>query len=110
MNEIDRVIHEPIRLKIMSMLSGIDKADFNFLLTTLGLSKGNLATHIDKLEKAGYVLVEKGFKGKVTHTEYSLTKVGKKSFSAYWLTLEEIRAQARRNIVQSERNANLHSR
>jgi DNA-binding transcriptional ArsR family regulator len=94
MNEIDRVIHEPIRLRIMSILSGVDKADFKFVLSTLGLSKGNLSSHIDKLEQAGYVAVEKGFRGKVTYTEYSLTKSGKKALAAYWSILEEIRAES----------------
>ena len=94
MMEIDRVIHEPIRLRIMSILSGVDKADFNFVLSTLGLSKGNLSSHIDKLEQAGYVLVEKGFRGKMTCTEYSLTKSGKKALATYWSTLEQIRAES----------------
>ena len=55
MSEIDRVIHEPVRLQIMSVLTGVDRADFTFMLTTLGLSKGNLSSHVDKLERAGYV-------------------------------------------------------
>ena len=94
MNDIDRIVHEPIRLRIMSILSGIDKADFNFMISTLGLSKGNLSSHIDKLEQAGYVSVEKSFKGKVTCTEYSLTKAGKKALATYWTTLEQIREEA----------------
>ena len=52
MTELDRVIHEPARLRIAMILSGVDMADFNFLLNTLGLSKGNLSSHMDKLEVA----------------------------------------------------------
>ena len=55
MTELDRTIHEPARLRIVTILSGVDVADFNFLLETLGLTKGNLSSHIDRLERAGYV-------------------------------------------------------
>ena len=67
--ELDRTIHEPVRLRIMAMLGGVDTVDFNFLVSTLGLSKGNLSSHIEKLEAAGYVQVTKGFNGKITHTQ-----------------------------------------
>lgn len=110
MNDIDRIVHEPIRLRIMSILSGIDKADFNFMLTTLGLSKGNLSSHIDKLEQAGYVSVEKSFKGKVTCTEYSLTKSGKKALANYWKTLEQIREEANVKLAARPRKAEAASR
>jgi DNA-binding transcriptional ArsR family regulator len=53
MKDIDRIVHEPVRLRILSILTGVDLADFKFLVTTLGLSKGNLSSHIDKLERAG---------------------------------------------------------
>ena len=57
MTDIDRIIHEPVRLRILSILTGVDLADFNFFLSTLGLSRGNLSSHMDKLERAGYVEV-----------------------------------------------------
>ncbi len=91
MSEIDRVIHEPVRLRIMSILQGVDRADFKFMLSTLGLSKGNLSSHIDKLEQAKYVKVHKGFNGKMTLTEYSLTKRGRQALSEYWAALDQIR-------------------
>src|SRR4051812_44065633 len=53
--ELDRVIHEPARLRIMTVLSGVADADFNFLLSALGLTKGNLSTHAERLERVGYV-------------------------------------------------------
>ena len=51
--EIDKVIHEPARLRIMMILSGVEKADFNFIVTSLNLTRGNLSRHIEKLESAG---------------------------------------------------------
>lgn len=92
MADIDRIIHEPVRLRIVSILAGVDLADFKFMLTTLGLTKGNLSSHIDKLEQAGYVKVNKSFNGKLTHTDYQLTKTGRKALDNYWAALEGIRA------------------
>ena len=89
--EIDKIIHEPARLRIMMILSGIDEADFNFLLTTLEMTRGNLSSHMDRLEQAGYVKILKSFNGKIPNTGYHLTRTGKKALSRYWKTLEEIR-------------------
>lgn len=94
MNDIDRVIHEPVRLQIMSVLTGVDKADFTFMRTTLGLSKGNLSSHVDKLEQAKYLRVHKSFNGKMTLTEYSLTKKGQKALADYWEALDAIRGSS----------------
>ena len=65
MDDLDRTIHEPARLRILTLLSGVDEADFNFLLNTVGLTKGNLSSHMDKLEKAGYVTIVKTFNGRI---------------------------------------------
>jgi DNA-binding PadR family transcriptional regulator len=92
MSELDRTIHEPVRLRIVAILSGVDRADFNFMLTTLQLSKGNLACHIEKLERAGYVAVQKSFVGKLPHTEYRLTDTGRAALADYWAALDAIRA------------------
>ena len=92
--ELNRVIHEPVRLSIMAALGGLGTADFNFLITTLGLSKGNLSSHVDKLERAGYVQVSKGFNGKITHTEYSLTAKGRKALEEHWIALDRLRKLA----------------
>ena len=92
MSELDRVIHEPVRLRIMAILSGVDRADFKFILSTLGLSKGNLASHVDKLEQAGYVEVQKSFNGKMPHTEYRMTDAGRAALADYWTALDDIRA------------------
>lgn len=89
--ELDRIVHEPARLRIMMILSGADKADFNFLLSALGLTKGNLARHTEKLELAGYVKIDKTFKGKIPNTSYQLTTKGCKALTQYWKNLDVIR-------------------
>jgi DNA-binding MarR family transcriptional regulator len=97
--ELDRIIHEPVRLQIMTILGGVDTADFNFLISTLGLSKGNLSSHVDKLESAGYVRVMKGFNGKITHTQYALTAPGRKALEKHWLALDKLRAANKTNRI-----------
>lgn len=89
--ELDRIVHEPARLRILMLLSGIDSADFNFLLSTLQLTKGNLSSHIEKLESAGYVKVKKTFKAKLPNTTYQLTKKGKGALAEYWQQIDRIR-------------------
>ncbi len=83
LSDLDRVIHEPARLMIVALLSSVESADFLFLLKESELSKGNLSVQISKLEQAGYVKVDKTFRGKIPHTEYSLTPKGKSAFEQY---------------------------
>ncbi len=92
MDDLDRTIHEPARLRILTVLSGVDEADFNFLLNTLGLTKGNLSSHMDRLEKAGFVTVSKSFNGRIPHTEFSITEQGAAALKKYWEGLDAIRA------------------
>jgi DNA-binding transcriptional ArsR family regulator len=92
--ELDRVIHEPARLRILTVLSGVDMADFNFLLTALGLTKGNLSAHMDRLEREGYVRVDKRFEGKLPRTEYRLTDAGRTALREYWREIDRIRTLA----------------
>lgn len=91
MDDLDRTIHEPARLRILTVLSGVDEADFNFLLNTLSLTKGNLSSHIDRLEKAGYVNVVKSFNGRIPHTDFSITEEGIQALEKYWEELDAIR-------------------
>ncbi len=91
MDDLDRTIHEPARLRILTLLSGVDEADFNFLLNTVGLTKGNLSSHMDKLEKAGYVTIVKTFNGRIPHTDFSLTPEGRNALEKYWEELDAIR-------------------
>ena len=63
--ELDRIIHEPGRLMIVALLSGVERADFLFLLNQTGMNKGTLSSHLSRLEEAGYVEVMKTYRGKV---------------------------------------------
>jgi DNA-binding transcriptional ArsR family regulator len=81
--DIDRMIHEPARLKIMAFLSVLESADFTFLVSRLDLTMGNLSAHISKLQEAGYIDVEKRFKGNRPQTLISLTQNGADAFSSY---------------------------
>jgi DNA-binding transcriptional ArsR family regulator len=89
-NNIDRVIHEPVRLAILKILSSVKEVDFKFLLTTLGLTKGNLATHINKLEETKLIAVKKEFRGKIPHTSYRITNTGRQQFQEYWKNMKEL--------------------
>lgn len=80
---VDRVLHEPARLLLAALLYPVEDADFVFLLRESGLSKGNLASHLTKLEEAGYLVVTKGYQGRVPHTDYKLSASGRGAFRAY---------------------------
>jgi len=80
---LDRVIHEPARLVIMTLLWAIPEADFLYLQRESGLTQGNLSSHLARLEQARYVLIEKTFKGKYPLTICSLTRKGREAFQAY---------------------------
>jgi len=81
---LDRLIHQPTRLAIMAVLYSCEGADFIYLKNTTGLTKGNLSSHLSKLEEAGYIEIEKSFKGKFPHTTCRLTEQGRKAFAEYW--------------------------
>ncbi len=83
MADLDRVIHEPARLLIVALLRNIERADFVFLLNETGLTKGNLSSHLAKLEEAGYVQIEKTYRGKVPLTLIGLTDAGRAAFDGY---------------------------
>lgn len=83
LNEIDRLIHEPARFSVMALLYVVDSADFIFLKNQTGLTWGNLSAHLTKLEEAGYIEVEKSFKGKRPNTETRMTPAGRQAFRAY---------------------------
>ena len=89
-NNINRVVHEPVRLAILKILTSAKEVDFNFLLTTLGVTKGNLATHINRLETTGLVEIKKEFRGKIPHTSYRITRTGRRQFQKYWENLKAL--------------------
>jgi DNA-binding MarR family transcriptional regulator len=81
--DLDRLIHEPARLAIMALLYVVESADFTFLMNQIDLTWGNLSTHMSKLEEAGYLEVEKSFKGRRPNTTLRLTPRGRKAFQEY---------------------------
>jgi DNA-binding MarR family transcriptional regulator len=83
LGDLDRIIHEPARLLIVTILSTVEKADFLFLQRETKLTKGNLSAHLGKLEEAGYIKIEKTFKGKLPLTICNLTANGRKAFEQY---------------------------
>jgi DNA-binding transcriptional ArsR family regulator len=83
LTELDRLIHEPARLLIVTILSTVESADFLFLQRETDLTKGNLSAHLSKLENAGYVNIEKTFKGKLPLTICKLTEAGQSAFDLY---------------------------
>lgn len=87
---LDEVIHQKVRLGIMSALMARGDADFRFLKETLNVTDGNLSIHLSKLEDAGYVLSAKEFVRKKPHTTYAPTEAGRTAFHAYLSSLERI--------------------
>ena len=94
MEQIDRLVHEPVRLRALTLLAGVKEAEFSFLLRVLGLTNGNLSVHMRKLEGAGYVTVTKEFAGRLPRTSYALTATGRQALTQYWGTMERLRKQA----------------
>ncbi len=88
MNEIDRLIHEPARLVLVSSLYVVDEADFVYLANRTGFTSGNISSHMTTLETAGYVEVAKTFVGKRPRTTYKLTKTGRNAFKQYRASVE----------------------
>ena len=80
---VDRLIHEPARLAIMTNLFVVESANATYLLRQTGLTWGNLGSHLLKLEEAGYVEVIKGYSGRRPETTVSLTSGGRKALLAY---------------------------
>lgn len=81
--ELDRVIHEPGRMMIVALLAAVEECDFLYLLRETELNKGNLSSHLAKLEEAGYVEIKKTFLGKVPQTLLRLTRRGRAAFEDY---------------------------
>jgi DNA-binding transcriptional ArsR family regulator len=82
-SEIDRIIHEPARLAIVALLDSVEEADFQYLQQAAELTKGNLSVHLTKLEEAGYVAIEKTYRGKYPLTICRLTELGREKLEEY---------------------------
>lgn len=87
--ELNPLLHSELRLAIMSVLVSIERADFVYLRQQTGATAGNLSVQIDKLNKAGYIEVEKAFKGKMPCTTCRITPAGMAAFKEYIDTLKE---------------------
>ena len=94
--DLDRLVHEPARLAIMSALSACESADFLFLQRITGLSKGNLSSHLGRLEDADLVTVSKEFVGRIPRTSAALTPAGRERLAAHWRDLQTLSRDARR--------------
>lgn len=90
MADVDRLIHEPARLLIVTLLYPVEKVDFLYLLHETQLTKGNLSAHLSKLEDAGYLGIEKTYRGKIPQTLIRLTPAGRKAFEDYREQLKRI--------------------
>lgn len=88
--ELDRVIHERVRLAIVSALAGAPSLSFNELKDLLGITDGNLSVHARRLEEAGFVRCEKSFVDRVPRTEYQLTSAGRKALDEYLDHMESL--------------------
>jgi DNA-binding MarR family transcriptional regulator len=88
--DIDPLIHAPIRLATLTILATVQNANFSFIKESVKTTDGNLSTHLTKLEEAGYIKIEKTFKGKKPQTICSITDQGQKAFDKYIVNLEKI--------------------
>ena len=87
---IDRVVHEPARMMILACLTAVESADFLFVANQTGLTRGNLSSHMSKLEESGLVEVKKEFVDRIPRTLLSITKKGHDAFRAYKRNMTQV--------------------
>jgi len=80
---LDRIVHEPARLAILTVLAAAEEVEFLFLQRVTGLNKGNLSSHTQKLEGAGFLETVKAFRGRIPLTSFRITDVGRAALKAY---------------------------
>ena len=90
MAKLNPVLHQELRLSIISYLAGVESADFKKLIEVTGATKGNLSVQISKLQDAEYIQVTKTFKGNYPHTECAITDLGQKEFDQYLKDLKQL--------------------
>ncbi len=88
--DVDRLVHEPSRLMILTILNSVQKADFVYLQRETGLTRGNLSVHLSKLGDAGYIEITKTFNGKIPQTICQVTETGKAAFIKYTEYLKQV--------------------
>ncbi len=103
--EIDRMVHEPARLAILTVLSSCERADFLFLERATGLTRGNLSVQLTRLEEAGLIEIQKTIERKRTLTTAALTGWGRRALDSYWESMEALRAAAKSVSPSSARAA-----
>jgi DNA-binding MarR family transcriptional regulator len=106
---LDRLIHEPGRLAILTVLSSVTDADFVFLQRATGLTKGNLSSHLTRLEDAGLVAIEKRFVRKKPNTNVALTAEGRQRIASHWDQLERLKHLGRRSSAEGSSETWLRS-
>ena len=92
---LDKTVHEPARLAILTALSACRSAQFRYLLAVTGLTPGNLSMHLTKLEQKSLIKIEKGFAGKYPSTAVHLTDAGRDAITRHWQQLRELEAAAK---------------
>jgi len=99
---VDRVIHEPARLVILTVLAEAEDVEFKFLEQITRLTKGNLSSHLGRLESAGYLQMKKWFRGKIPTTSLRITKLGRKALGNYRSQVQLVAAPE--TVVESRRS------
>jgi DNA-binding transcriptional ArsR family regulator len=97
LSSLDRLIHEPARLMIMTVLYAVNEADFVYLPRECELTQGNLSSHLSKLEEVGYLIIAKTFKGKYPLTICKLTRKGREAFEVYSVKMRFVTGQPSNN-------------
>ena len=95
LSNLDRLVHEPARLSILTALSVCESAEFMFLQSLTGLTRGNLNTHLTTLEQAGLVSAEKGLRGRGAQTTLRITEKGRAAVDEHWARLRALQKAAR---------------
>jgi DNA-binding transcriptional ArsR family regulator len=92
--EVDRLVHEPARLAVLTALSACTSADFVFLQRLTALQAGNLSQHLAKLAEAGFITLSKGFNGSYPQTTAQITEQGRRAIDEHWTRLDAVRKAA----------------
>jgi DNA-binding transcriptional ArsR family regulator len=90
MGKLNPLLHQELRLSVVSFLAGVESADFNKLLEVTSASKGNLSVQLTKLKEAGYIEIEKSFRGNYPHTECRITPTGQEALEEYIAQLKSM--------------------
>jgi DNA-binding transcriptional ArsR family regulator len=101
--EIDRLVHEPARLAILTVLAACERADFLFLARATGLTRGNLSVQLTRLEEADLIEIEKTIHRNRTLTTAALTRDGRRALDIYWQNMEVLRAHAQDATAKAQK-------